>query len=236
MYPQRSGSLRTPRSRPGSADDGGCRGGLLSLVTPSPSQTAASSPSRPRGQGARGEWGSLRLPWRDQGSRNQGSGIRSGAGSRARRGRGGGDESGGVQGAGARALPGAASRLFLQAPPLPPPRPLSAARLFQESPLPQPLASRSPAALLDPGNQRRVCDPSPERWHGDPSIPGLARPPPKPELFPSSRLAETDSLDPRDGGVQFFRATDLATQNQWNLGTGKIDVFPPRAARRESHP
>lgn len=78
LYPQRPGSLRTPRSRLASGD----RGDVEGAPEPGP------SPLRPRplplppqgpGTGGLGQCGALRLPWRDQGSRNQGSGIRPGA-------------------------------------------------------------------------------------------------------------------------------------------------------------
>ena len=171
---------------------GGCRGGFLSLVAPSPSQIAVSSPSGPQGQGAGGNAGRLSSHGgtKDQGIRDQESNrepAEEGEGTRAE----------GVQGAGERALPGAASRLFPQPPPLPPPRPLSAAQLFHESPPPRPFVSRFPAALLDPGNCRRDCDPGPERWSGGcldswpgPTLQPLLR------LFSSTRLSETEPPDP----------------------------------------
>lgn len=140
----------------------------------------------------------LRLPWRDQGSRNQGSGIRSGTGRGGGGGGGGGDESrGGAGGGGARA-PGCR----LPAVPAGSAPPAAASivcgpALPRVGAPPQPFASRFLAALLDPGNCRRDCDPGPERWSGGclNSCPG---PTPQPllGLFFSTRLSETEPPDP----------------------------------------
>lgn len=222
----------------GSADAGGCRGGLLSPVAPFPSQTAVSSPSGPRGQGARGEWGrsSSHGGTKDQGTRDLESDREPAEEGEGAEGEGTGAE--GVQGAGERALPGAASRLFPQPPARPPPRPLSAAPLFPESPPPpQPFACRCPAAPQDPGNRLRGCDPGPGRWFGR-CLDSWAGPSPQPSwgCFPLPACGRPSPQTLRDGDVQFLGPQTRLHEIQWNLGRGKIEFYPPRAARRESHP
>ena len=102
---------------------------------------------------------------------------------------------------------------------------------------PQPFASRCPAAPQDPGNQQRGCDPGPGRGLGDASIPGLgpARIPSW-GCFPLPACGRPSPQTLGDGDVQFLVPQTRLHEMQWNRGRGKIEFYPPRAARRESHP
>lgn len=183
LYPQRSGSRRTPRSRTGSAGEGGAEG-APEPATPSASQTAACPPRGPGGRG-RG-MGALRLPWRGPGTRNRGPGIaREPAAER------GGDRQGSGRGAGARGArsrappPGCSRR---RAPPAA--APIVCGPALPGAAAPRPAGSPRRAGPRRPWNQAAARRPRPRALTREASIPcqGPTRSPSLPgRLFPTRR-------------------------------------------------
>lgn len=95
--------------------------------------------------------------------------------------------------------------------------------------------ARRPPRILGIGSG--AVTPAQDGGLGDASIPGLgpARIPSW-GCFPLPACGRPSPQTLGDGDVQFLVPQTRLHEIQWNLGRGKIEFYPPRAARRESHP